>query len=204
MALICLQGGNEFSAQCRDMDALLLAAAGGGPVAVLPLASRPGREYDTTAAHAVAYYTSLGATAVTVGEPVGDARLIVLPGGSPARLRDALLGTPVAAALEDASRADDRVISGASAGAMLLCAHTVLPEDGLTAATGLGLVGDFAVVPHYDRARPGWERVLLDRGVDVLGIPECSGVLLDGEEVVAVGARATTLVTSEGREQLSL
>ena len=204
MALICLQGGNELSDGCRTMDALLLAAAGGGPVAVLPLASSPGRDHDTTAANAVAYYTGLGASAVTVGEPFDDAALVVLTGGSPARLREALVGTPVGEALARIAAREDRVISGARAGAMLLCAHTVLPENGLRTATGLGLVGDFAVVPHYGAPRPEWEDPLLAHGVDVLGIPECSGVLLDGEQVVAVGATAPTLVTREGRELLAL
>jgi peptidase E len=207
MGLICLQGGGEFSPPCRDMDALLLDAAGGGPVAVLPLASAP-RDYDPTAAEAVRHLTALGARDVRVADPrrpqdvLDGASLVVLPGGSPARLHAALQAQPLRNALSRA--ANDAVVMGASAGAMLLCAWTVLPEDGLSTAEGLGAVGDFAVLPHYDGPRPEWEAALAAYGVDLLGIPECSGVLLDGENVTAVGAQAATLITKDGRETLSL
>ncbi len=216
MGLICLQGGNEFDRACRDMDALLLDRAGGGPVVVLPLATKPGHEYDTTGADGVRHFTALGATDVTVApDPRGDeaaaraavdrAALLVLPGGSPRRLRDALAGSPLGDAVARAASHDDRVVSGSSAGAMVLCRWTVLPEDGPPeVGEGLGVVADFAVIPHYDGPNDAWERALAPTGVDVLGIPECSGVLLDGEVVTAVGARAATLVADGVREVLAL
>src|SRR5687768_936853 len=108
MGLICLQGGNELTPACRDMDALLLDAAGGGPVAVLPLANDLGREYDTTAADAVRHFTALGATDVLVADPgkpheaASRAALLYLPGGSPDRLHRALVGTPLGAAITEA------------------------------------------------------------------------------------------------------
>ena len=213
MGLLCLQGGNEFARECRDMDAYLLDAAGDGPVVVLPLAGAPGREYDTAGANGVRYYRDLGAADVTTApdartgtdaanaatKAVHTARLLVIPGGSPRRLRDAITSVPE---LEEAIRAaaddDDRVVTGSSAGAMVLCAWTVLPERGLTVDRGLGVVADFAVIPHYDRTRPDWERALREKGTDVLGIPECSGVLLDGEVVAPIGVRPATLITDEG------
>lgn len=209
MGLICLQGGGELTPGCRAMDTLLLDAAGGGPVAVLPLASAPGHEYETTAAEAVRHFGALGASTVVVADPaapqdaVRTARLVVLPGGSPRRLRAALTGE-LRAALAAAAAAADRVLLGASAGAMLLCGWTVLPEDGLAAAEGLGLVADFAVLPHYTGPRPEWEAALRPHGVDLLGIPERSGVLLDGEHVTAVGEAPAVLVTAEGRHELAL
>lgn len=208
MGLICLQGGGELTPACRDMDALLLDAAGGGPVAVLPLASAPGREHDSTAAQAREHFTALGAADVLVANrqrpaaAIERARLLVLPGGSPRRLRDALAGE-AGDAIRAAAADPERVVTGASAGAMLLCAWTVLPENGLEVAAGLGVVADFAVLPHYEGPRPDWEEALRGRG-DLLGIPECSGVLLDGAEVSAVGVRAATLITDEGRQQLAL
>lgn len=208
MGLICLQGGGELTPACRDMDAALLDAAGGGPVAVLPLASAP-RDYDGTAAEARAHFAALGAAEILVADPgrpheaAARARLLVLPGGSPRRLRDALRG-PAGDAVRAAAADPERVVSGASAGAMLLCAWTVLPEDGVAVAEGLGAVPDFAALPHYDGPRPAWEAALRPHGVDLLGIPERSGVLLDGEHVQAVGERAATLVTAEGRELLAL
>ncbi|HWL35131.1 MAG TPA: Type 1 glutamine amidotransferase-like domain-containing protein [Frankiaceae bacterium] len=210
MGLICLQGGNELTPACRDMDALLLDAAGGGPVAVLPLANDLGHEYDSTAADAVRHFTALGATDVLVADPekpheaASRAALLYLPGGSPDRLRRALVGTELGAAVTAAVEDPDRVVAGSSAGAMLLCAWTFLRENGMHAGSGLGAVPDFAVVPHYGGPRPDWEALLLAKGVDLLGIPEASGVLLDGENVTAVGTAPSTLITAEGREALSI
>lgn len=213
MGLICLQGGAEFSEDCREMDAYLVERAGGGPVVLLPLAAAPGRDYDSAGANGARHLAALGARDVTVApdartDPdaavaaVGRAALLVLPGGSPRRLRDAVTGTPLQEAIRRAAGDDDRVVTGASAGAMLLCARTVLPEDGVEVAEGLGVVDDFGVIPHFDGSKPDWERALAPYG-DVLGIPECSGVLLDGEDVTAVGREAATLIGRDVRERLA-
>lgn len=210
MGLICLQGGGEFAGACRDMDALLLDRAGGGPVVVLPYAAAPGRDQDTVGANATAYYRSLGADDVRVAPPdpaearglVDQARLLVIPGGSPRRLQEAL--RPLHDAISAAAADPATVVTGSSAGAMLLCLTTVLPEPFAT-GEGVGVVDDFAVIPHYDGPRPDWESALREAspGIDLLGIPECSGVLLDGESVTAVGRRAATLVTETGRDELA-
>ena len=62
------------------------------------------------------------------------------------------------------------------------------------------------MVPHYDGPRRTWEDALRQAapGTDILGIPECSGVLLDGEDVTAVGDRPTTLITPDEAVELSL
>lgn len=209
VGVICLQGGNEFAADCRDMDAELLALAS-GPVVVVPLAGAPGREYDTAGRNGVDHFTRLGASEAAVApdarvdeaaaiSAIARAGLLVLPGGSPRRLREALVGTPVGAAV-GALVASGAVVMGASAGAMLLCGWTVLPSSRLSADTGLGLVPDFGVLPHYSGPRPRWLAALRERAphLDVLGIPECSGVLIDGEDVRTVGAAPTTLLTPDG------
>lgn len=212
MGLICLQGGNEFDPRCRDMDAFLLDAAGGGPVLVLPYAAMHGRSYHTAGANAVRYYRDLGAADVTVApldveqaaRTASEASLLVLPGGSPRRLHAAVRGTPLHDALANAAADPSCVVTGSSAGAMLLCDWTVLPEP-LAIGRGLGLVDDFAVIPHYSGPKKQWEDVLreADPSLDLLGIPECSGVLIDGENVTAIGADAATLITEDGRERLA-
>lgn len=219
MGLICLQGGNEFAPECRAMDAALLEAAGGGPVVIVPLAGAKGREYDTAGANGTRHFRALGATDVRVApdartDPAGaladveEARLLVIPGGSPRRLRDAIKDTPLHDAIRDAAAAEDRVVMGSSAGAMVLCATTVLPQWRGTpnVGDGLGIVGDFVVIPHYDGKRAAWEKAIRAHAedVDILGIPECSGVLLDGETVTATGNEASTLLTPDGREVLAL
>jgi cyanophycinase-like exopeptidase len=218
MGLICLQGGNEFAPECRDMDALLLGMAGStAPVVLVPLAGAPGREYDTAGANGARHFAALGATDVRVAsdarkDPAGalsavdDAALLVLPGGSPRRLRDAIAGTPLHDAITRAANDPGRVVMGSSAGAMVLCRVTVLPRWRGTPETGegLGVVEDFAVIPHYDGPRTAWVRALHAAApdVDLLGIPECSGVLLDGEEVTAVGQNASTLIAPDGTREV--
>src|SRR6478752_10757867 len=125
---VCLQGGAEFGPGCRAMDAEVveLAARSGrdGPVVVVALAASPGHDHDDTVAHAVAYYESLGA-ADTVGAPdarddpagsrelVEQARLVVLPGGSPNRLLIGLREAHLDEALRTVLAAGG-VVSGAS------------------------------------------------------------------------------------------
>jgi cyanophycinase-like exopeptidase len=219
VGLICLQGGNEFAAECRDMDALLLDRAGGGPVVLVPLAGAKGREYDTAGANGVRHFRALGATDVTVApdarkDPAGalaavqNATLLVIPGGSPRRLRDAVANTPLHDAIRQAANDDDRVVMGSSAGAMVLCATTILPawRGAPETGEGLGIVGDFAVIPHFEKSKKLWEAALGNAapGTDILGIPECSGVLLDGEDVTAAGAKPSTLIADGTREELAL
>lgn len=210
--MICLQGGGEFSSACRAMDTALLRRAG-GRVVVTALAGEPGRDYDTATANGVRHFRALGAGDV-VGAPdaradapaaldaVAGARLLVLPGGSPSRLLTALCDTGMAAAIE-ALVEDGGIVMGASAGAMVLCPWTVLPDrrDGgaLAVAPGLGLVGDLLVVPHWSggSSRGDWLRSIdaaVPESTTVLGIPEESGVLVEGDVLTAVGTSATRLL----------
>jgi cyanophycinase-like exopeptidase len=214
--LICLQGGGEFSAGCRAMDTWVLRRVAAGPapvrVAVTALAGAPGREHDTANAHGVAHYARLGADAVAAPDARTDpgaalaalatAELVVLPGGSPSRLLAALRQTPVGALLAELV-ARGVAVSGASAGAMVLGGWTVLPDrpgsSGPGMAPGLGLVPDVVVVPHWraDEGRHDWRRAVaaaVPRGTTVLGLPEESGVVVQGRVVAAVGQAASRRV----------
>lgn len=203
--LVCLQGGGEFSAGCREMDAELVRRAG-GRVVVTALAGTPGRDYDTATANGVRHFTALGADVAGApdarSDPAGaaaalaGARLLVLPGGSPARLLDALTTTPVGAAVR-AVLADGGVVMGASAGAMVLCPWTVLPDRGRTLERGLGVVRGLLVVPHW-HGESDWLAAAPADG-EVLGIPEESGVLVEDGVLTGVGRTATRLVRA-GRD----
>lgn len=210
--MICLQGGGEFSPACRAMDAALVKAAGGRAV-VSALAGAPGADYDTATANGVRHFRAVGAGDV-VGAPdartdlegavaaFASARLLVLPGGSPSRLLAALQLDGLREALA-ALLADGGVVMGASAGAMVLCAWTVLPDrrsaGALAVERGLGLAGDLLVVPHWSggSSRGDWLRsveAVVPSTTTVLGIPEESGVLVRGDELTAVGVSGTQLV----------
>jgi cyanophycinase-like exopeptidase len=189
-----------------------------GRVVVTALAGEPGRDYDTATANGVRHFRSLGATDV-VGAPdareqraaaldaVASARVLVLPGGSPSRLLTALRSTGVAEAITSLV-ADGGVVMGASAGAMVLCAWTVLPDrrsgGDVSVVPGLGLVGDLLVVPHWSggSSRGDWLRSIeagTPATTTVLGIPEESGVLVEDDVLTAVGTSPTRLV-HEGRD----
>jgi cyanophycinase-like exopeptidase len=182
-------------------------------VVVSALAGEQGRDYDTATANGVRHFRAVGAGDV-VGAPdarddaaaaldvVRSARLLVLPGGSPSRLLTALQQTGVGEAVA-ALLAEGAVVMGASAGAMVLCPWTVLPDrrtrGALAVEQGLGLTGDLLVVPHWSggSSRGDWLRAVeatVPAGTTVLGIPEESGVVVEGRVLTAVGRSATRLV----------
>ncbi len=201
--LLCLQGGRELTPPCRDMDREVLASSGTA-VAVLAGAARPGSDYAGASQRARSHYTSLGADVAVVPDPRDDIAaalealdraidLLVLPGGSPGGLLDVLTGRIGERVAE--LHAGGTAISGSSAGAMVLCARTVVPGRDDT-SPGLGLAPGL-VVPHWS---PGAERRWPLDGTYipdlVWGLPECAGVLLaqglmravgDGEPAVRVG-----------------
>lgn len=211
---VCLQGGGEFGPGCRGMDAELVRRAA-GPVAVTALAAEPGADYRTGTDHGVQHFRGLGATAVAVpdvrDDPAGalraldGVRLLVLPGGSPSRLLAALRDSPVGQRAADLV-ADGGVVMGASAGAMVLCGWTVLPDrsgpHGMAVVPGLGVVDGVLVVPHWSGggSRGDWLRAIgaeVPEDTVVLGLPEQSGVLVHGGALTAVGQSPTRLVGQE-------
>lgn len=210
---ICLQGGGEFAPDCREMDAAALERAGGGRVVVTALAGAPGRETATADANGVAYFRSLGADAAAAPdarvdeaaaiEAVDSAALLFLPGGSPARLLAAVSTAGLRAALLRLLERDG-VLVGASAGAMVLAGVTLLPERGGPPATaaGLGLVPGTVVLPHY-RGDDRWWRAVPDHDRLIgLGLPECTGVMVDAGAWSPVGAGRPVLITPAGKVPL--
>lgn len=203
---VLLQGGGEFSPGCLPMDAELVGLVP-GPVVVTALAGAPGREYDTANRNGVRHYRAAGADDVVAApdvrsDPEGAlaalsrARLLVLPGGSPARLLEALVSTPVGDLLRRLLAAGGGVM-GSSAGAMVLGGWTVLPERGPVVRPGLGVVPEVLVLPHWSGGRADWLRAV-DAAVPadtvVLGLPEESGVLVQGDAWTAVGRSPSRLL----------
>lgn len=186
-----------------DLDLVRRAA---GRVVVAALAAERGRHYDAATANGVRHFRAVGAGDVVAAPDaredagaalavIGSARLLVLPGGSPSRLLTALRATGAAEALE-ALLADGAILMGASAGAMVLCRWTVLPDRragaGPAVEPGLDLAGDLLVVPHWSggSSRGDWLRSIeaaVPSTTAVLGIPEESGVLVEGHVLTTVG-----------------
>jgi hypothetical protein len=194
---ICLQGGRELTPACDEMDRAVLERCSGA-VVVLAGAARPGSDYAGASARTVAHYRRLGTTVEVIPDPRDDhaaalaaladgTGLVVLPGGSPGGLLDVLTTRPAhAASIAErlvALWATGTAISGASAGAMVLCAHTATPDRSTGLAAGLDLVPGLAI-PHWS---PGSERRWSLPDALLWGLPECGGVLIDGDSMIAVG-----------------
>lgn len=195
---ICLQGGRELTPLCDEMDRAVLERCT-GTVAVLAGAARPGSDYAGASTRTVAHYERLGVAVAVIPDPRADHAaaldalsasigLIVLPGGSPGSLLDVLTARPSDSeptigeqliALYERGTA----VSGASAGAMVLCAETARPDRRGGLATGLDLVPGVAI-PHWS---PGSERRWSLPDTLLWGLPECGGVLIDDGSMVAVG-----------------
>jgi peptidase E len=201
------------------MDRELLSLAADSPVVVVPLAGAPGRDYSAAGANGVRHLSALGSREVVVAPDarkdapgalaaVGDAGLIVLPGGSPRRLLEALQESGLADLLAERVAAGVPMM-GSSAGAMVVCEWTVLPQwrGAHRVARGLGLVPGLLAIPHYDGARTAWvkaARAHVPDEIDLLGIPECSGVYVDADALRATGAEPSTLLTCDERLTLAI
>jgi cyanophycinase len=156
---LALVGGAEWTEGC-DFDADLWAASGRADVVVLPTAAayeHPERAVDA----ASRWFTGFGATVrglmilsrrdaeeTGFAREVREARFLYFGGGSPLHLRSVLKDSPVWAAVVEAWR-HGAVVAGSSAGAMVLGDPMVDPRGGAL-TLGLGLVGQLAVLPHYD------------------------------------------------------
>jgi len=205
---ICLQGGRELTPSCDEMDRAVLERCS-GTVVVLAGAARPGSDYAGASARTVAHYRRLGVTVEVIPDPrddhpaalaaLGDGiGLVVLPGGSPGGLLDVLTtraaGAPTIAERLVTLWSTGTAISGASAGAMVLCSHTATPDRSAGLADGLDLVPGVAI-PHWS---PGSERRWSLPDALLWGLPECGGVLIDGDSMVAVGQGVASIRTAGG------
>lgn len=193
MAVVLIQGGDEFDDACRSMDQAFLAAAGPGPIVVLPAASESEHAAAVTAAHATDYYLSLGADEVLVADSaqaataLAQARAVVLPGGSPGLLLERLRADN--GLLADALRAvllAGGGISGSSAGAMVLAAATWLP-DRQQVVPGTALLPSeqpLLVLPHADGTPTRWLALAgqVPTGTRCLALAEHAGRLYAGGE----------------------
>ncbi len=68
----------------------------------------------------------------------------------------------------------------------------------MAVASGLGIISGMVVVPHWTGARDDWLRAVPE-DVQVLGLPEESGVLVEDGLLTAVG-RAPTRLGTAGRD----
>ncbi|MGH2718652.1 MAG: Type 1 glutamine amidotransferase-like domain-containing protein [Actinomycetota bacterium] len=193
-SVLALVGGAEWTAPAVDLDAWLLEQSGTTSVTVLPTANRV--HPDMAMATARRHFARLGGEVVEASvliradaeqpswqERLSSAAFLYLAGGDPGYLASVLAGTPAWAGIAGAL-ARGAVLAGSSAGAMVLCGRMLRPGSAATEA-GLGLLGDVLVLPHHEQwpARLGQVASVLAGegmgGVQVLGIDECTGLVLE-------------------------
>jgi hypothetical protein len=122
--------------------------------------------------------------------PATDA--IYIAGGSPKDLLDHLTDNPRWRDLE-ARWKEGAILAGASAGAMVLCARTVVPKPGASVPTewtdGLGILPALAVAVHADSRPREWLHELAHKAsVPVLALDDATGIVLrEGQEPVIRG-----------------
>ena len=191
---LALVGGGEWTAGCEDIDAGLLAAAGGAEVLVLPTAAAYVHP-EKAVATAMAWFEGLGGRArglmvltrsdaedEAFAAQVRQARFLYLGGGSPMHLRSVLKASAVWEAILGAWRSG-AVVAGSSAGAMVLTDPMVDPRGGAL-TVGLGMVEQLAVIPHFGHENA--EKVhrsiaLAAPGLPVVGVPERTALIRDPE-----------------------
>lgn len=238
MGPIALHGGGEFlPGDERFLDALLavarsrrgdheplravvlptaaargrpILAASNGVAALERRAGALGRTIDVQPALVVDAATANDASCAGL---IAAADLVYLPGGDPDLIPSILAAsTAVGRALREA-RGRGTVLAGASAGGMALAEWSWTPRGGVA---GLGFVGGFALVPHYDDVRRiAWQEKLdglAPEGFGYLGLDERTGVISeDGAWRVAgegaahwFAAGSATPVVARNGERLDL
>lgn len=204
-------GGAEWGEGCKGFDAMLLEAASGKDVLVLPTAAafeHPQRSVD----NATAYFEPLGgkvrglmvlrradAEDAENIKAVRSSGFIYIGGGSPLHLRSVLKGSSLFEALLEAWR-EGAVLAASSAGAMVLCDPMVDPRGGAY-TVGLGLVANLSVLPHHDTAPLHLKertQELRPEGAVLAGVDEQTALLRSPDgRWSAAGAGSVTLYGPE-------
>ncbi|MCZ7535562.1 MAG: Type 1 glutamine amidotransferase-like domain-containing protein [Acidimicrobiia bacterium] len=204
---LALLGGDEWTDECRSLDAELLAASGGDEVVVLPTAAAY-EQPDRVVERAAAWFETLGARVCALRilnrrdaetdahlRSVRAAKLLYICDGSPLHLRSVLKGSPLWDAIVSAYR-DGAVLAASGAGATVVCDPMVDPRGGAY-TVGLGVVSNLAVFPyHGTAARHLRERSvqLLPRGATLAGLDETTALVRSpAGEWRAIGPGSVTL-----------
>jgi cyanophycinase len=198
MGYVMLQGGAEFGGQMAQSDRRSLALAGGDKarVAIVPTAAVPDRNHRRAGENGRRWFSRLGGRRVAVlplidslsaADPevvkaIDASDLIYLLGGFPGYLAQTLHGSPAWEAIQTA-HARSAVVTGSSAGAMVLCEKLYDPYRGQV-VRGLGLVPGCCLVPHHDTSGSKWIADLQKDlpGLTIIGIDEQTGVINDGPQ----------------------
>jgi cyanophycinase len=208
--LLALVGGDEFHAGNEPQDALLAGSAR-GPAYVLATAAARSRP-ELAVRHAQEWFRRFGlelielpvytrkqANDTGVAKDAAAAGFCYLPGGDPGLVATILRESAVGDALIAAWRSG-AALAGSSAGAMALCADTLVRQSFpghvlRRAVPGLGVVPDAAVLPHHDTFGERWypsARAALPDAV-LIGVDERTCAMWEAGAWRCLGAGSVTV-----------
>ncbi len=214
--ILGLVGGDEFRAGNEPHDALLAASVHGPAYVVAIAAARSHPEMAVRHAQAwferfeldlveLPVYTKARARDPELARRAAGAGFCYLPGGDPGLVVTVLGHSPVGDALVTAWR-NGAVLAGSSAGAMALCAHTLVRQSfpghaQRRALPGFGVVPDAAVLPHHDTFGARWYPSAREALPDatLIGIDERTCALWESGTWRCMGAGGVTVYVP-GRE----
>jgi cyanophycinase len=210
--VLALVGGDEFNPGNEEQDRILAKAAGLGPAYVVPTAAaRQGP--NRAVAHAQEWFRQFGleleelpilkrvdANSKELAERAQSGGFFYLVGGDPGLVVQVLHSSRVWSAIVEAWH-EGAALAGSSAGAMALCAHTLIRASwpnrfNRRPTDALGLVPDAAVLPHFDTFGHRWiesaQQALPE--ATLLGIDERSAAVWREPTWTAIGPGAVTVI----------
>ncbi len=215
---LALVGGDELNPGNEAQDALLAAAAGGGPAYVVATAAARHRP-ELAVAHAREWFARFDLDVVELpvrnrtqarspetAELAARGRFFYLVGGDPGIVPDVLHDSPVWLAIVSAWRSG-AALAGSSAGAMAMGQWTLIrgryPGDRRRRYhDALGLVPGIAVLPHYATFGREWLTSALEGrpsdDVALLGIDERSAAVWSDDAWRVMGDGDVVVISTAG------
>jgi cyanophycinase len=196
MGYLVLQGGSEFGGLMKASDLRALDLAGGmdARVSIVPAAAAPDANHLRAGQNGRQWFRSIGARNVytvpvvdraTANDPdltvqLRSSKLIYLLGGFPEYLAQTMANTSVWRAIMAAHR-NGAVVTGSSAGAMVLCDHLFDPEQ-KRVIDGLKVLPNCCLLPHHNTFGRQWAQPLRKELplATLIGIDEQTGMINDG------------------------
>jgi cyanophycinase len=221
---IALLGGDEFTPECKAVDAPLIATLKRKRpnIAIVPTAT--GHINPQMAVNkAISYFALLGATAygiaihnksdandVSLTNELSHADAIYLPGGDPLYLLHSIENSLFLSVLSDIL-SSGRLIIGSSAGAMVLCESMQVPPGKGSTVPGVNLIPNLCILPHYenlshslvfdtDYKKPG---SLIERSTALLGIDSRTALFIDGKDYKVLGSGYVTVIDDKNPRKYS-
>jgi len=210
--VVVLNGGDEFKAGNDEQDRILAAHASAGPAYVVPTAAAR-QDPEQAVANATAWFGKLGlsvrelrvlkrtdANSKDVADMAREGGFFYLVGGDPGLVSLVLRESRVWRAMVEAWERG-AALAGSSAGAMALCAHTLVratwpDRTNRRPADALGLIPDVAVLPHYDTFGHRWVESARRElpGAILLGLDERTAAVWRNGGWTAAGAGTVTVI----------